>query len=150
MLKKFCATLPLLCFFLLFAQQRLSDAADTAQGKPAEVIRSGSGEVTELWSGKVLSASFKAGMCFDAQGKARGVLKLRHANGQVDVYHLYGTIRDNQFDLAHSSGHFFSGRLNEPLRMSGQVRLRNGLKLSLEGQRELDAPLLRSDCAPLD
>lgn len=113
------------------------------------VIVSGPGEVTELWSGKVLTATFRAGMCFSADGRARGVLLLRHANGQEDVYHLKGTIRSNSFDLAHSSGHVFAGRLTGPHSMEGRVTLKNGLRLSLEGTRALDVPLAAEDCAPL-
>lgn len=113
------------------------------------VIVSGPGEVTELWSGKVLTATFRAGMCFSADGRARGVLLLRHANGQEDVYHLKGTIRSNTFDLAHSSGHVFAGRLTGPHSMEGRVTLKNGLRLSLEGTRTLDVPLVAEDCAPL-
>ena len=112
-------------------------------------ITSGPGEVTELWTGKVLTATFRAGMCFGADGKARGVLVLRHANGQEDVYHLYGGIRANAFDLAHSSGHSFTGRLTGPRSMEGRVKLKNGLSLSLEGERTPDVPLVAEDCAPL-
>lgn len=121
--------------------------AEEASG-PA-TITSGSGEVTELWTGKVLTATFRAGMCFGADGKARGVLLLRHANGQEDAYHLFGSIRANAFDLSHSSGHSFTGRLTGPRSMEGSVRLKNGLRLSLKGERIPDAPLLAEDCAPL-
>ena len=114
-----------------------------------KTITSGSGEVTELWTGKVLTATFRAGMCFGADGKARGVLILRHANGQEDTYHLYGGIRANAFDLTHSSGHSFTGRLTGPRSMEGRVRLKNGLSFSLEGERTPDVPLVAEDCAPL-
>lgn len=119
-----------------------------AAGAP-KTIKSGSGEVTELWTGKVLTATFRAGMCFRADGKARGVLILRHANGQEDTYHLYGHIRANAFDLTHTSGHSFTGRLTGPASMEGRVKLKNGLALDLEGTREQDVPLLAEDCAPL-
>lgn len=112
-------------------------------------ITSGGGEVTELWTGKVLTATFRAGMCFGADGKARGVLLLRHANGQEDTYHLHGHIRANAFDLSHGSGHTFTGRLTGPASMEGRVKLKNGLALNLEGTRKPDVPLLADDCAPL-
>ena len=121
-------------------------AAEGAQ----KTITSGPGEVTELWTGKVLTATFRAGMCFGADGKARGVLILRHANGQEDPYHLYGSIRDNAFALTHSSGHSFTGRITGPRSMEGRVKLKNGLALNLEGERSLDVPLAAEDCAPLD
>ena len=114
-----------------------------------KTITSGPGEVTELWTGKVLTATFRAGMCFGADGKARGVLILRHANGQEDPYHLYGSIRDNAFALTHSSGHSFTGRITGPQSMEGRVKLKNGLTLNLVGERSLDVPLAAEDCAPL-
>ena len=114
-----------------------------------KTITSGSGEVTELWTGKVLTATFRAGMCFRTDGRARGVLILRHSNGQEDTYHLYGSIRDNAFDLSHGSGHTFTGRITGPRSMEGRVKLKNGLSLNLEGKREQDVPLAAEDCAPL-
>lgn len=133
------------------ALKALAAEAAAAPTAPSGVktITSGPGEVTELWTGKVLTATFRAGMCFGADGKARGVLILRHANGQEDTYHLYGGIRANAFDLTHSSGHSFTGRLTGPRSMEGRVRLKNGLSLSLEGERALDVPLVAEDCAPL-
>lgn len=147
-----CVSLvPALGALLLLLAGGVAQAAEAsaAPEAAAKTITSGSGEVTELWTGKVLTATFRAGMCFGANGKARGVLILRHANGQEDTYHLYGSIRANTFDLAHSSGHSFTGRLTGPRSMEGRVRLKNGLRLSLEGERALDVPLLAEDCAPL-
>lgn len=140
-------------FFLLAAPACLVAflilaCAPLARAAP-ETVRSGSGEVTELWTGKVLTATFRAGMCFRTDGKARGVLILRHANGQEDSYHLYGHIRDNAFDLTHTSGHSFTGRLTGPGTMEGRVKLKNGLSLNLEGKRARDVPLAADDCAPL-
>lgn len=112
-------------------------------------IRSGPQVSTELWEGKVLTATFRAGMCFEADGKARGVLILRHAKGQEDVYHLYGTMHDNEFSLSHSSGHKFSGSLENPEKMEGKVKLGNGIRLSMKGIRRKNVPLAAPDCAPL-
>lgn len=136
----FCAILwlPLLCMGLA----TFFCAPANAAGSP------GPGEVGELWQGKVLTASFRAGMCFDARGKARGVLLLRHRNGQQDAYHLYGAIKNNEFNLSHSSGHQFSGRLTGPEKMEGRVRLSNGINLNLEGQRIRNARLEGDDCSP--
>lgn len=135
-----------LCALLVVVVAAPALAAETSGAK---TITSGPGEVTELWTGKVLTATFRAGMCFGADGRARGVLLLRHANGQEDTYHLHGSIRANAFELSHSSGHSFTGRLTGPRSMEGRVRLKNGLSLSLEGERTLDVPLLAEDCAPL-
>lgn len=115
----------------------------------SETIRSSAQERTEFWEGKVLTASFRAGMCFSRDGKARGVLILRHANGQEDPYHLYGTIRNNEFDLSHSSGHHFAGKLVDAGKMEGRIRLGNGMKWSVKGSRKVDVPLKGPDCAPM-
>ena len=140
----------LACLFLLLAAPGPGLAGEPAPSKEAPAtITSGSGEVTELWTGKVLTATFRAGMCFGSDCKARGFLILRHANGQEDPYHLYGSIRANAFDLSHSSGHSFTGRLTGPHSMEGRVKLKNGLSLNLEGERSLDVPLAAEDCAPL-
>lgn len=115
----------------------------------SEIIRSGDGETTELWEGRALTARFKVGMCFNENGQARGVLLLRHANGQEDTYHLNGTIKDNVFNLSHSSGHYFKGILSGPAKMEGKARLKSGLSLTLAGKRIRGAPLKAPDCAPL-
>lgn len=114
-----------------------------------ETTVTGPEHTTELWEGKALTASFRVGMCYDAKGKANGVLVLRHRNGQEDIYHLYGTLKNNEFDLSHSSGHHLSGRLTGENSMEGKARLKGGLKLSLSGKRFRNVPLVKSDCAPL-
>lgn len=123
-------------------------APDCSLGAGAKIIRSGPAERTEQWEGKALTATFRVGMCFSPRGKARGVLILRHANGNEDQYHLYGTINNNVFALSHSSGHYMSGELTGPDSMEGKIRLKNGLRLSLRGRRVQDAPVLAEDCAP--
>lgn len=123
--------------------------AQTPCAGAAETIATGPDVATELWQGRVLTASFKAGMCFSPDGSARGVLLLKHANGEVDEYHLYGKIKNNEFELAHSSGHVFRGKLVSPGQMEGRVKLKNSISLSLKGTRQLDIPLLAADCAPL-
>lgn len=114
-----------------------------------ETTITGPDHSTELWRGKVLTASFRAGMCFGHDGKARGVLILKHSSGQEDVYHLYGTMKNNEFDLSHSSGHYFSGKLTGPGTMEGKAKLSNGMKLNLKGERLQNVRLKASDCAPL-
>lgn len=133
-------TLPLLlaCLFALEAAPR-----------GEATIETGPDVTTELWDGKVLTATFRAGMCFEKDGRARGVLLLRHSNGQEDTYHLYGALRDDEFYLSHTSGHVFSGKLASPEKMEGKVKLANGLRLSLKGVRHKNVPLAASDCAPL-
>lgn len=131
----------LLVCLLLWAGRAFCENAATITTSP--------GVVTEYWDGRVLTASFRAGMCFEADGKARGVLILRHSNGKEDVYHLYGTMRNGEFSLRHGSGHEFTGTLANPEKMEGKVRLANGVRLSLQGKRRRHAPLAAEDCAPL-
>lgn len=123
------------CLFLGYSQGAF--AADAAAEK------------RELWEGKALTATFKVGMCYAANGAARGVLVLRHRSGQEDQYHLYGTVRDGHFELAHSSGHHLTGDLTGPASMKGRAKLKNGLALTLSGKRIQDAKLAPEDCAPL-
>lgn len=120
-----------------------------ANAKCVETTVTGPDHVTELWEGKALTATFKVGMCYDAKGKANGVLLLRHANGREDVYHLYGTLKNGEFSLSHSSGHTFAGKLTGNDSMEGKARLKSGLKMSLSGKRHRNAPLAAADCAPL-
>lgn len=136
-MRKICIALILLILFAHF------------EALAAEAIVTGKNEMTELWEGKALTASFRVGICHDKKGKAKGVLLLRHANGQEDTYHLYGTLRDNEFFLSHSSGHTFSGAITGAMSMKGKAKLKNGLRLTLKGKRTKDVPLAASDCAPL-
>lgn len=106
-------------------------------------------EVTELWTGSLYTSTFRVGLCFSAQGKVRGVLHLRLANGQVDVYHFEGSVKDNAIEASHSSGHRFKGRLSAPDKVEGTISLKNGMKIKLEGKRVQDVPLASGDCAPL-
>ena len=87
-MKRFWACLCLCC--CLCAAPLWSFAA-------APAGNTGTYEVTELWTGDVLTASFRMGMCFAADGKLRGVVLLRSSNGQVDVYHVYGSVQNNTF-----------------------------------------------------
>lgn len=127
----------------------LATAFFAGQAQGAATIKSGPDVSTERWEGKVLTAKFRAGMCFEKNGKARGVLILRHANGNEDTYHLYGTQKNNHFDLAHSSGHHFTGTLSST-DIKGTARIKNGPKLGLSGKRIRNVPLAAEDCAPLN
>lgn len=106
-------------------------------------------EVTELWTGKVYSSTFRFGVCFSSRGKIRGVLLLRQRNGQVDTYHFLGTSSRNMVQATHSSGHSFTGELIGRDRMEGSIQLKNGLSINLEGRRQQNVRLDMSDCAPL-
>lgn len=114
-----------------------------------DVVTTGKDLTTEVWQGKALTATFRVGICYNARGKANGVLLLKHRNGQVDTYHLNGTLKNNEFYLTHSSGHRLSGSLTGPDSMQGRAKLANGLGLGLKGERIRNVPLAAADCAPL-
>ena len=106
-------------------------------------------EVRELWTGSLYSSTYRVGVCVSAQGAVRGVVHLRLYNGKVDVYHIDGTVRNNDIEAHHSSGHSFKGRLASAEKVEGVISLKNGMNVRLEGKRIHDAPLAPEDCAPL-
>lgn len=140
--------MPLLKSLLFFIALVLLRAAPTLSAVP-DTTSGGDNFHTEEWQGQVLTATFRAGMCFGDDGKARGVLLLRHANGQQDTYHLSGQWTGNSFSLGHGSGHSFTGEITSRTTMKGRVKLKNGMGFNLKGDRKLNVPLLTEDCAPL-
>ncbi|MFT4302441.1 MAG: hypothetical protein QM579_11880 [Desulfovibrio sp.] len=106
-------------------------------------------EVRELWTGSLYSSTYKVGVCFSADGNVRGVVQLRLYNGQVDVYHIVGSVQNNEIQARHSSGHTFKGRLVSGDKVEGTIKLKNGMKVQLEGKRTYDVPLAPENCAPL-
>ena len=122
-------------------------AGDTAT--PAPSAANTPVEVRELWTGSLYSSTYRVGVCVSAQGTVRGVVHLRLYNGKVDVYHIDGTVRNNDIEAHHSSGHSFKGRLASADKVEGVISLKNGMNIRLEGKRTHDAPLAPEDCAPL-
>ena len=122
-------------------------AGDTAT--PAPSAANTPVEVRELWTGSLYSSTYRVGVCVSAQGAVRGVVHLRLYNGKVDVYHIDGTVRNNDIEAHHSSGHSFKGRLASADKVEGVISLKNGMNIRLEGKRIHDAPLAPEDCAPL-
>ena len=122
-------------------------AGDTAT--PAPSAANTPVEVRELWTGSLYSSTYRVGVCVSAQGTVRGVVHLRLYNGKVDVYHIDGTVRNNDIEAHHSSGHSFKGRLASADKVEGVISLKNGMNVRLEGKRTHDAPLAPEDCAPL-
>ncbi|MBQ3059572.1 MAG: hypothetical protein IJD16_04575 [Desulfovibrio sp.] len=106
-------------------------------------------EVSELWTGSLYTSNYRAGVCFAADGRVRGVLHLRLADGKTSVYHFYGHSHNGQIEVSHSSGHVFKGYLASQDAVEGQVRLKNGMKVRMEGKRIHDARLAAPNCAPL-
>ena len=91
----------------------------------------------------------RVGVCVSAQGKVRGVVQLRLYNGKVDVYHIDGTVQNNDIEAHHSSGHKFKGRLVSADTVEGVISLKNGMNVRLEGKRVHDVELAPEDCAPM-
>jgi hypothetical protein len=106
-------------------------------------------EVAELWTGTVYTSTYRIGICFSSEGKVRGVMHLRTRKGDVDVYHFYGTVKDNEVMAAHSSGQRFRWRLVSAKKVEGEIVLTSGRKIALDGERHHDALLAPEDCAPL-
>ena len=106
-------------------------------------------EVRELWTGSLYSSTYRVGVCISAQGTVRGVVQLRLYNGKVDVYHIDGTVLNNDIEAHHSSGHKFKGRLVSADSVEGVISLKNGMNVRLEGKRAHDVELAPEDCAPL-
>ena len=107
------------------------------------------GEVRELWIGKMYTSTFRVGICYSPEGNVRGVALLKQRNGDVDVYHIFGVLRDNEIQARHASGHIFRGRLVSEENVEGVITLKSGLRVRLEGRREHNAHLADEDCAPL-
>ena len=118
-----------------------ASGASGASGAPVEV--------RELWTGSLYSSTYRVGVCISAQGTVRGVVQLRLYNGKVDVYHIDGTVLNNDIEAHHSSGHKFKGRLVSADSVEGVISLKNGMNVRLEGKRTHDAQLAPEDCAPL-
>lgn len=153
----------LACFVCLGTQA--ASAAETAPETAPAAIASGSiagspvgqesaasdspVEVRELWTGSLYSSTYRVGVCISAQGKVRGVVQLRLYNGKVDVYHIDGTVQNNDVEAHHSSGHKFKGRLVSADAVTGVISLKNGMNIKLEGKRVHDVELAPEDCAPL-
>ena len=118
-------------------------------GTAAAEDRAAMAEVSELWTGSLYSSTYRAGICFAADGRVRGVLHLRLADGQTSVYHFYGHSHNGRIEVSHSSGHVFKGHLPSQDAVEGQVRLKNGMKIRMEGKRIRNARLAAPNCAPL-
>ncbi len=103
----------------------------------------------ELWSGSIYTATFKAGVCVNANDAVHGVLLLRQRNGQVDSYHFSGNKNlNNIFNVRHNDGHTFSGKITSEHSVEGIVKLHQGISIPLKGKREQNV-VLGENCRPL-
>ena len=163
--RRACLKYAALCLTLLVClAAQTASTAETAPATPAvptsgpvsvptsaqESAASGSPvEVRELWTGSLYSSTYRVGVCVSSQGKVRGVVQLRLYNGKVDVYHIDGTVQNNDIEAHHSSGHKFKGRLVSADTVEGVISLKNGMNVRLEGKRVHDVELAPEDCAPM-
>ena len=160
----------LLCLFLAaalsgpFGAARPASAAETgspdaaaraADPKPATAPGDASAapaakeERRELWTGSLYTSTYRIGLCVKPSGEARGVVLLRIYNGDVDVYHVEGTVRNGRITARHHSGHTFEGKYDSSDRASGTITLKSGRRISLKAKRTPDARLTEDDCRPL-
>ena len=133
-------------------QQAAPPAAVSISGPVSGQESAASGspvEVRELWTGSLYSSTYRVGVCFSGHGNVRGVVQLRLYNGKVDVYHIDGTVQNNDIEAHHSSGHKFKGRLVSADTVEGVISLKNGMNVRLEGKRVHDVELAPEDCAPM-
>lgn len=105
------------------------------------------GEVTEMWEGAVLGSRFRVTFCINSRGGVRGASLLCTRSGQVDVYHLNGTVKDGYLEATHTSGHRFAGQLRGD-RVEGSLRLHNGMTFNITSRRTRNVPVTE-DCAPV-
>ena len=99
------------------------------------------GNTREVWTGSLYSSTYRAGVCTKPDGRMSGVLFLQLANGDVDVYHVEGQRQADTVFARHHSGHSFTGRLASPSEIRGDITLKNGMSISLKGQRWPQAAL---------
>lgn len=102
----------------------------------------------ELWTGKLYSSTFRAGVCVNAEGDVRGVLLLRLKSGKVDIYHFEGKMTGDEITARHSSGHKFRGNLTGGDAVAGEITLKNGMRLEMRGRRTHGVPLAEDTCRP--
>ncbi len=60
--------------------------------------------------------------------------------GQKDTYHFKGVIDEGKITASHYSGHSFRGTLTSRGSVTGVVRTKKGLKISVQGARQLGRP----------
>lgn len=107
-------------------------------------------ELRELWTGRLYTSTYRAGVCVRPDGDLRGVLLLRLASGAVDVYHFQGRMENGDITARHSSGHKFQGRFADENAVVGKIVLKSGRRVDLRGRRVRGTILSTDTCRPLD
>lgn len=102
-----------------------------------------------VWEGSVYLHRFRAGCCLDADGRMRGVLRVKTPGGAENIYHYLGALlsADAVFQAAHHSGHKASGRLLGPDAVELKVSSREGRSVTLRARR-VPQTLPDDECGP--
>ncbi|MDR0466530.1 MAG: hypothetical protein LBH94_04140, partial [Deltaproteobacteria bacterium] len=85
-------------------------------------------ERRELWTGRMYSSTYRAGVCIRNDGEVYGALYLRQTTGAVDRYTGYGKVAGERVTARHNSGHKFEGRFVSEDTVQGELTLNNGHK----------------------
>lgn len=139
----------LLSAFLLLpsapkAETSTKPAAETTQQPTQPTLV----EQREIWSGRLYTSTYRAGVCIDPMGKVRGVLLVRTMGGAVDPYHFSGNVENGSIRATHGSGHSFKGSFASDDEVQGTITLKSGRNISLSGKRQHNVELTES-CRPL-
>jgi len=92
-------------------------------------------EHRELWTGRMYSSTYRAGICIKSNGEVYGALFLRQASGAVDRYTLSGKVDGKRISVRHSSGHVFQGVFTSKNTVEGELVLKNGHKMRVRALR---------------
>ncbi len=120
----FSAKTPVAAAFPVLLAAFLAAAAASAAGF----------DLTGRWEAEVLGANVAAE--FEQTGKLlKGVLYVPDINGKTNVYHLAGTVVDDQFAALHGSGHLLRGSMPDNNTAQGVFTLKTGEKIPLRFHR---------------
>jgi hypothetical protein len=114
-------------------------------GARADDGASADAERRELWTGRMYTSSYRAGICVNGRGELRGTLYLRRADGVVDRYTVFGRTTGEDVTASHSSGHVFIGRFVSPELVQGELTLKNGHRMTVRAARSRDVEV-DGDC----
>ena len=140
-MRSVCAAILLL--FLAFPVRAFTgeDVAPPEATASAEAEK----ERRELWTGRLYTSTYRAGICINDRGALRGAVYLRQLGGAVDRYTVSGTVEDGRVTARHGSGHVFQGYFVSESEVEGELTLKNGRKLRVLAARGQNAEV-DEDC----
>jgi hypothetical protein len=92
-------------------------------------------ERRELWTGRLYSSTYRAGICIKSDGEVYGAVYLRQVGGAVDRYTISGQVEGERITARDYSGHEFKGRVDSKATVRGKLTLSNGHKLNVRALR---------------